>query len=132
MENQREIVGHIHEGKCMKLWAVIHNIALREPDFVRTLRNRPDLPHASQNPGKNYMFENRSFAEEDKFNKTSTNVGYNSSSQYLQRILYEDQIINKCSEIKYQVNEILNDIHNPGVNFTTYKGKRVKTISKYR
>ena len=32
--NQREISNHIHDGECMHLWTLIHNVSIGEPDVT--------------------------------------------------------------------------------------------------
>ena len=32
--NPREVSNHIHDGKCMLLWSLIHNISIGEPDVT--------------------------------------------------------------------------------------------------
>jgi hypothetical protein len=32
--NPREISNHIHDGKCMHLWTIIHNVSIGEPDVT--------------------------------------------------------------------------------------------------
>lgn len=64
--NRREISTHIHDGKCMHLWTVIHNVSIGEPDVVAMLRDRIDSPHSNPQlpspvtcPPKNAVFPRR-------------------------------------------------------------------------
>jgi hypothetical protein len=45
--NAREVSNHIHDGECMHLWTLIHNVSIGEPDVVAMFQ-QPFIPYHAQ------------------------------------------------------------------------------------
>jgi len=61
--NPREISNHIHDGECMHLWTLVHNVSIGEPDVMRMFRGQLEGPQSfAQLPSpKNWMPKNAVF-----------------------------------------------------------------------
>ena len=61
--DQREISNHIHDGECMHLWTLIHNVSIGEPDVTAMFDAYLESPQSyAQLPSpKNWMPKNAVF-----------------------------------------------------------------------
>jgi len=44
--NPREVSNHIHDGECMHLWTLIHNVSIGEPDVMAMFRGQVESPQS--------------------------------------------------------------------------------------